>query len=120
MLVLRLRRGKLDGQPSVSTIEWQPAKLRIYFNSTRTRKRGREDLSTRQCSKIVHSSVRELGADPSAYSIHSMRLTKASLIVCRTKKSSSRPRYLGIEVDDALEMAEQTECDFIRDRRPPV
>lgn len=52
---------------------------------------------------------------------HSMRRTKASLIYRRTKnlravqlllghtKLESTVRYLGIEVDDALEMAEQTE-----------
>jgi site-specific recombinase XerD len=62
-----------------------------------------------------------LGADPSAYSTHSNRHTKASLIYRRTKnlravqlllghtKLESTVRYLGIEVDDALEMAEQTE-----------
>jgi hypothetical protein len=50
-----------------------------------------------------------------------MRRTKASLIYRRTKnlravqllrgrtKLESTVRYLGIEVDDALEMAEQTE-----------
>ncbi len=50
-----------------------------------------------------------------------MRRTKASLICKRTKnlrvvqpllghsKFESTVRYLGIEVDDALEMAEQTE-----------
>lgn len=53
--------------------------------------------------------------------IHTMRRTKASLIYRRTKnlravqlllghtKLESTVRYLGIEVDDALEMAEQTE-----------
>ena len=52
---------------------------------------------------------------------HTMRRTKASLIYRRTKnlravqlllghtKLESTVRYLGIEVDDALEMAEQTE-----------
>jgi integrase len=52
---------------------------------------------------------------------HSIRRTKASLIYKRTKnlravqlllghsKIESTVRYLGIEVDDALEMAEQTE-----------
>jgi integrase len=88
------------------------------FPSNRT---GRGHLSTRQYSRIVHSWVRELGADPSAYSTHSIRRTKASLIYRRTKnlqavqlllghtKLESTVRYLGIEVDDALEMAEQTE-----------
>jgi integrase len=81
----------------------------------------RAHLSTRQYSRIVHSWVRDLGADPSAYSTHSIRRTKASLIYRRTKnlravqlllghsKLESTVRYLGIEVDDALEMAEQTE-----------
>jgi len=54
------------------------------------------------------------------YGTHTMRRTKASLIYRRTKnlravqllghaKLESTVRYLGIEVDDALEMAEQTE-----------
>lgn len=78
-------------------------------------------LSTRQYSRIVHSWIREMGPDSSAYSTHSIRRTKASLIYRRTKnlravqlllghaKLESTVRYLGIEVDDALEMAEQTE-----------
>jgi integrase len=65
--------------------------------------------------------VREIGLDPAAYGTHSMRRTKASLIYRRTKnlravqlllghtKLESTVRYLGMEVDDALEMAEQTE-----------
>ena len=59
--------------------------------------------------------------DAGAYGTHTMRRTKASLIYRRTKnlravqlllghsKLESTVRYLGIEVDDALEMAEQTE-----------
>lgn len=62
-----------------------------------------------------------IGLDASAYGTHSMRRTKASLIYRRTKnlravqlllghaKIESTVRYLGIEVDDALELAEQTE-----------
>jgi len=69
----------------------------------------------------VDSWVREIGLDAAAYGTHSMRRTKASLIYRRTKnlraeqlllehtKLESTVRYLGIEVDDALEMAEQTE-----------
>jgi integrase len=78
-------------------------------------------LSTRQYARIVGSWVREIGLDPAAYGTHTMRPTKASSIYRRTKnlravqlllghtKLESTVRYLGIEVDDALEMAEQTE-----------
>ena len=65
--------------------------------------------------------MKAIGLDASAYGTHSMRRTKASLIYRRTKnlravqlllghtKIESTVRYLGIEVDDALELAEQTE-----------
>jgi integrase len=78
-------------------------------------------LSTREYARIVHRWVAEIGLDPAVYGTHSMRRTKASLIYRRTKnlraiqlllghaKLESTVRYLGIEVDDALEMAEQTE-----------
>jgi len=78
-------------------------------------------LSTREYARIVHRWVAEIGLDGAAYGTHSMRRTKASLIYRRTKnlravqlllghtKLESTVRYLGIEVDDALEMAEQTE-----------
>lgn len=78
-------------------------------------------LGTRQYARIVDSWVKEIGLDPAGYGTHSMRRTKASLIYRRTKniravqlllghsKLESTVRYLGIEVEDALEMAEQTE-----------
>ncbi len=78
-------------------------------------------LSTRQYSRIVGSWVGSIGLDPAAYGTHSLRRTKATLIYRRTRnlravqlllghtKLESTVRYLGIEVDDALEIAEQTE-----------
>ena len=78
-------------------------------------------IGTRQYARIVDSWVTEIGLNPSEYGTHSMRRTKASLIYRRTKnwravqlllghtKLESTVRYLGIEVDDALEMAEKTE-----------
>lgn len=78
-------------------------------------------ISTRQYARNVDQWISEIGLDVSAYGTHSMRRTKASLIYLRTKnlravqlllghsKLESTVRYLGIEVDDALEMAEQTE-----------
>lgn len=79
-------------------------------------------LSTRQYARIVATWVTAIGLDRHSYGTHSMRRTKASLIYRRTKnlravqillghtKLESTVRYLGIEVEDALEMAEQTEA----------
>lgn len=62
-----------------------------------------------------------LGLDPTVYGTHSLRRTKATLIYRRTKniravqlllghtKLESTVLYLGVEVDDALSIAEQTE-----------
>ena len=78
-------------------------------------------LSTRQYARIFNHWVESIGLDPAVYGTHSMRRTKATLIYRRTKnlravqlllghtKLGSTVRYLGIEVDDALEIAEQTE-----------
>ena len=78
-------------------------------------------LSTRQYARIVDAWVEEIGLDSANYGTHTMRRTKASLIYKRTKnlraiqlllghtKLDSTVRYLGVEVDDALELAEQTE-----------
>lgn len=86
-----------------------------------SRLRRSPHLSTRQYARIVRSWVGEIGLDPTAYGTHTLRRTKASLIYRRTKnlravqlllghsKLESTVGYLGIEVDDALEMAEQTE-----------
>ena len=78
-------------------------------------------ISTRQYTRIVNSWVKDIGLDPAEYGTHSMRRTKATLIYQKTKnlrvvqlllghnKLESTVRYLGIEVDDALELAEQME-----------
>lgn len=78
-------------------------------------------ISTRQYARIVKSWVKMIGLNPDDYGTHSLRRTKAALIYRRTKnlrvvqlllghtKLESTVRYLGIEVDDALEIAEQTE-----------
>jgi site-specific recombinase XerD len=78
-------------------------------------------LSTRQYARIVTTWVESIGLDAASYGTHTMRRTKATLIYRRTRnlravqlllghtKLESTVRYLGIEVDDALEIAEQTE-----------
>jgi integrase len=78
-------------------------------------------ITTRQYARIVHRWVESIGLDPADYGTHTMRRTKATLIYRTTKnlraiqlllghsRLESTVRYLGIEVDDALEIAEQTE-----------
>ena len=78
-------------------------------------------LSTRQYARIVDGWIAGIGLDVTGYGTHTMRRTKATLIYRRTKnlravqlllghtKLESTVRYLGIEVEDALEIAEQTE-----------
>ena len=79
-------------------------------------------ISTRQYARIVNSWISLIGLDSSVYGTHTMRRTKATLIYRRTKnlravqillghnKLESTIRYLGIEVDDALEISEKTEA----------
>ncbi len=84
-----------------------------------SRLHGSPHLSLRQYSRIVESWVSWVGLDPATYGTHSLRRTKATLIYRRTKNIravqlllghsnlDSTVRYLGIEIDDALEMSEQ-------------
>jgi integrase len=81
----------------------------------------KRSLSTRQYARLVDSWVSSIGLDPSAYGTHSLRRTKATLIYRRTgnvravqlllghAKLESTVRYLGIEVEDALAIAEQVD-----------
>jgi len=86
-----------------------------------SRLRSSPHVSTRQYARVVSKWVASIGLDPAEYGTHSLRRTKATLIYRRTKnlravqlllghtKLESTVRYLGIEVDDALEISEQTE-----------
>jgi integrase len=81
----------------------------------------RNYLSTRQYARIVSHWFASVGLDPHKYGTHSLRRTKAALIYKLTgnlravqlllghTKLESTVRYLGIEVDDALRLSEQTE-----------
>ena len=82
---------------------------------------GSRHISTRQYNRIFHGWIDMLGLDETLYSTHSMRRTKPYLIYKKTKnlrviqlllghkKLESTVRYLGIEVDDALEISESIE-----------
>ena len=86
-----------------------------------SRVKNHDHLSTRQYSRIVKRWVSSIGLDATAYETHSMRRTKASLIYKRAKNLravqillghtnlESTVRYLGVEVDDALELSERTD-----------
>jgi integrase len=86
------------------------------FTSRRDRDRA---ITTRQYARLVGKWIASIGLDPSLFGTHSLRRTKATLIYRRTgnlravqlllghKKIESAVRYLGIEVDDALAIAEQ-------------
>lgn len=99
----------------------ETAKLQVHDFLLPSRLNSSPHLSTRQYARIVDHWVASAGLDPSAYGTHSMRRTKATLIYERTKnlravqlllghaKLESTVRYLGIEVDDALEISEQIE-----------
>lgn len=85
------------------------------------RRGGGQCLTTRQYARLVSEWVANIGLDPLQFGTHSLRRTKATLIYKRTgnlravqlllghTKIESTVRYLGIEVDDALAIAEQVD-----------
>ncbi|MCW6510926.1 tyrosine-type recombinase/integrase [Lichenifustis flavocetrariae] len=80
-----------------------------------------DHVTTRQNSRLVDEWVALAGPDLAAYGTHSMRRTKVALLYKRTQnpracqlllghsKLESTVRYLGVEVDDALVLSEQTD-----------
>src|ERR1700738_2152396 len=90
----------------------------FLFPSRRNRKRH---IATRQYARLLDKWVASIGLDASRFGTRSLRRTKASLIYRRTgnlravqlllghRKIESTVRYLGIEVDDALAIAEQVD-----------
>jgi integrase len=78
-------------------------------------------MTTRQYARLISEWITSIGLDPKLFGTHSLRRTKATLIYRRTgnlraiqlllghTKIESTVRYLGIEVDDALAIAEQVE-----------
>jgi integrase len=87
----------------------------------RGRKGSNRCLTTRQYARLVSEWIASCDLDPSLFGTHSLRRTKATMIHKRTgnlravqlllghTKVESTVRYLGIEIDDALEIAEQVD-----------
>lgn len=96
-----------------------PKQPRDYLFTSRNGESQR--LSTRQYARLVSKWVAMIGLDPLGYGTHSLRRTKATLIYRKTgnlravqlllghTKIESTVRYLGVEVDDALAIAEQVD-----------
>ena len=103
-----------------SVLEWvsSPAMLGCGFLFP-SRFHTSPHLSTRQYARLVGDWVCAIGLDPSGYGTHSLRRTKAALIYRKTgnlravqlllghTKVDSTVRYLGVELDDALSIAEK-------------
>jgi integrase len=78
-------------------------------------------LSTRQYARLVDEWVTGIGLRKEDFGTHSLRRTKASIIYKATEnlravqillghtKIESTVRYLGVDVDDALHLAESTD-----------
>jgi integrase len=81
-------------------------------------RRPGEGMTTRQYARFVSDWIAGIGLDPHVFGTHSLRRTKATLIYRRTgnlravqlllghTKIENTVRYLGIEIDDALAIAE--------------
>jgi integrase len=78
-------------------------------------------MTTRQYARLVSRWIASIGLDSRLFGTHSLRRTKATLIYRRTSnlravqlllghtRIESTVRYLGIEVDDAIAIAEQVD-----------
>lgn len=82
---------------------------------------GGDHLSTRQYARLVDEWVSAIGLRREEYGTHSLRRTKASIIYKATgnlravqillghTKIENTVRYLGVDIEDALALAEGTE-----------
>ena len=80
-----------------------------------------DHISTRQYARLVDEWVTGIGLHREDYGTHSLRRTKASIIYKQTgnlravqillghTKIESTVRYLGVDIEDALHLAESTE-----------
>ena len=78
-------------------------------------------LSTRQYARLVDEWVTAIGLRRAEYGTHSLRRTKAAMIYRATgnliaiqillghTKIENTVRYLGVDIEDALILAERTE-----------
>lgn len=96
-------------------------RLHVYEWLFPSRKDREKHVSTRQYGRIVKRWIQSIGLPKSSYATHSLRRTKATLIYRKTgnlravqlllghSKIDSTVKYLGVEVEDALALAESIE-----------
>jgi integrase len=124
-------RQKKTGQPVKFELTEQTRQAVDDYLRVATRKSGQflfsgrggpgRCMTTRQYARLVSKWIAGIGLDPNRFGTHSLRRTKATLIYRRTgnlravqlllghSKIESTVRYLGIDVDDALAIAEQVD-----------
>jgi len=121
---------KTDRPVQFEITEQTRVSIEVWLRTVRTigsrylfpsRLHARPHLSTRQYARLVHRWVDSIGLESVSYGTHSMRRTKATQIYRKTgnlravqlllghTKLESTVRYLGIEVDDALNIAKHIE-----------
>jgi integrase len=105
------------GRLSTTTSEQPAERPVIFYLLLRAGRGGAYQPGNMHASSAT--GFRSIGLDPCMFGTHSLRRTKATLIYRRTgnlravqlllghSKIESTVRYLGIEVDDALAIAEQ-------------
>ena len=86
-----------------------------------SRRRDCLHLSTRHYARLLKGWLQQVGIEPSSYGTHSLRRTKVALIYRQTgnlraiqillghTKLDSTVRYLGVDIEDALALAEATD-----------
>ena len=87
-----------------------------------SQRREQQPISYSYYRSLVRKWASDLGLDSHLYGTHSMRRTKATLVYAKTKnirvvqlllghtKVDNTIRYLGVELEDALLLSEDTDC----------
>ncbi|MHA6615136.1 tyrosine-type recombinase/integrase [Photobacterium damselae] len=87
-----------------------------------SQRREQQPISYSYYRSLVRKWASELGLDSHLYGTHSMRRTKATLVYAKTKnirvvqlllghtKVDNTISYLGVELEDALLLSEDTDC----------
>jgi integrase len=112
---------ELTDQTRQAVDEYLKAASKMSGDFLFTGRRVGQNMTTRQYARLLSTWIGSVGLDPKLFGTHSLRRTKATLVYRRTgnlravqlvlghTKIESTVRYLGIEVDDALSIAEQVD-----------